>query len=75
MTRPSRDEDEDDVQMKVRSREVSCDAAHCIQAFSPTLTSALDGARVIFVDSEEKCSTMRGSVLMGKKFIHPIKPH
>lgn len=48
ITRPSKD------QMKVMSREWSCDAAHCIQMFSPTLTSALDGAKVIFVDSGVK---------------------
>ncbi len=40
--------------MKVRSRVGSCDAAHSILVLSPTLTSALDGARVIFVASEER---------------------
>ena len=48
MTRPSSD------QMKVMSREESWDAAHCIKVLSPTFTSALDGAKVIFVDSEEE---------------------
>lgn len=55
--------------MKVMSSEGSCDAAHCIQVFSPTLTSELDGANVIFVDSGEKHSRMRGSVLMGRRFV------
>ncbi len=40
--------------MKVRSRVGSCDAAHSILVLSPTLTSALEGARVIFVASEER---------------------
>lgn len=38
-------------QTKVMSTSWSCDAAHCIQVSSPTLASALDGAKVIFVDS------------------------
>lgn len=46
--------------MKVMSREGSCDAPHCIQAFSPTLTSALDGAKVIFVDSGGKTQDDEG---------------
>ncbi len=40
--------------MKVRSRVGSCDAAHSILVLSPTLTSALEGDRVIFVASEER---------------------
>lgn len=45
--------------MKVMSRELSCDAAHCMLVFSPTLTSELAGAKVIFVDSGEKHRRMR----------------
>lgn len=48
MTWPSRD------QIKAMSRDGACEAAQCIKAFSPALTSALDGARVIFVDSGGK---------------------
>lgn len=48
MTWPSRD------QIKAMSRDGSCDAAHCIKALSPALMSALDGARLIFVDSGGK---------------------
>lgn len=40
--------------MKVMSRLKSCDAAHCILVFSPTLTSALEGASVILVASKKK---------------------
>ncbi len=40
--------------MKVRSRVGSCDAAHSILVLSPTLTSVLEGDRVIFVASEER---------------------
>lgn len=47
MARPSRD------QMKVMSSVESCDAAHCIWTASPTVTSALVGARVILVASAD----------------------
>lgn len=45
--------------MKAMSRDGSCVAAHCIKAFSPALTSALDGARLIFVDSGDIKEIMR----------------
>jgi len=43
MTRPFSD------QTKAMSSEGSWDAPHCMRALSPTVTSPLDGARVILV--------------------------
>lgn len=51
--------------MKVMSREGSCDAAHCMVVSSPTLTSALDGAKVIFVESEETSGQKKGKMVDG----------
>lgn len=42
------------VQTNVMSSVESCDAAHCMWVLSPTVTSALEGAKVILVASGEK---------------------
>lgn len=42
------------VQTNVMSSVESCDAAHCMLALSPAVTSTLDGAKVILVASGEK---------------------
>lgn len=71
-------------QMKVMSRLESCDAAHCILAFSPTLTSALEGASVILVASkkaqQEELIYISGNLVekahnYRKKGIHVYNPH
>ena len=54
MTRPFRD------QTKAISNEVSWDAAHCMRVPSPTVTSALEGAKVILVWSADTHSNQGG---------------